>query len=483
MNRLPKWLRSAARRFRARGPYNLERSFAVISFVCIAAFSIVSANFVSNLVGRRMLEREGAVTMQFVQSTIESLPNHVPGRKLVAGAGESPYVAFFEQGTATRLAPLFDAYFSRLAQMPDVIRAQAYAPDGMRIWSTNPKMVGIRNVTTNLELRAAVSGSLGTQFTETIWGITPEEKTRLLPDVKIFAETYFPVWNQAGDKVVGAVELYKMSDDLYAAIRSTRHRVFLAVLAAGLALFAVLYWVVRRAARLIERQRTGLVEAEKLASVGEMASAVAHNIRNPLAAIRSSCEVMTEMGDPSVHGQVAGVMQEVDRAEEAIRALLKYAEKSVDDVDPVDVESTLRRLVVELAAPINEQGIALELEVARSAPLVRANPVLLHEVLQTVLVNALEAMPDGGTLAVQVSAPVGAKSVEIQVRDSGAGIAPEQLSEVFRPFFTTKGRGLGLGLAFARRIVERHGGRIDLRSQQLTGTTVTLCWPAVESTI
>lgn len=441
-------------------PFNLSRWFALLGLVSIATLSIVAALLLSRFLTDRMLRQEGVLTMEFIHSLV-----------LVENAA-----AYFRDGRTG--APEVASTFNHVAQMPDVIRASAHSPDHRVIWSSDKAIVG-RQFSDNPELEEALSGELvvhgGTAHDHDHEHAQKSEHASLKPDVGYFVEIYFPVRDNAG-QVVGAVELYKKPRALYEAISAGERAVWIGAVLGGLFLYGTLFWLARRADNLIRDQQEQLVRNETLAAVGEMGSAVAHGIRNPLASIRSSAELSLEICPPEHAEPARDIIAEVDRMENWVRELLGYAKPVAAQARPVDVGELVARNLADFERDTARRGIAIEARVEAGLPSVLADSLLLGQVLGSLLANAVEAMGKGGRIT--VSAAREGKDILLRVADTGPGIAAEQLPRIFKPFFTTKPKGLGVGLPLAKRIVERFGGGIRVSSEAGRGTTVELRLPA-----
>ena len=208
--------------------------------------------------------------------------------------------------------------------------------------------------------------------------------------------------------------------------------------------------------------------------VGEIAAAVAHSIRNPLGSIRSSAELQRELGqDP--HGIHAEVMGHVDRIEHLVRSLLTLSSAPVDRNARADLGQVLREAAERFAPQFAADGRRFDRHLPDGLGEVAADPVLLAQVVDSLLANASDAT--GPQQQVRLSAGRKGRDAWVEVTDTGAGIDPSQIADVFKPFFTTKPRGLGLGLNLVKRLVERLGGRVELHSRPGEGTRITLHLP------
>jgi two-component system sensor histidine kinase HydH len=217
-----------------------------------------------------------------------------------------------------------------------------------------------------------------------------------------------------------------------------------------------------------------LVQAETLSVVGEMAAAVAHSIRNPLSSIRSAAELAFEEDESVVHRCLHNITSQADRIDEWLRELLAACRGGLVPIEKIDLNVILRDTIAGASADIKRRRIELKV-IATSRPAVRGTRAPLAHAIRSVISNAVEAMPGGGILRVESRAEDG--EAQIVIEDSGIGMAPEVARKAFRPLFTTKPNGVGLGLALARRILERHAGRIELHSAVGQGTRVTLNLP------
>lgn len=224
-----------------------------------------------------------------------------------------------------------------------------------------------------------------------------------------------------------------------------------------------------------------------MAAIGEVVTAVAHGIRNPLANIRASAQVAAldcEKCFVSCLGpkNLTNIMSEVDRLEGRIKDLFQFVRPAERRSLPVDLSAVLWGTLQSMAGRIAKAPIKVEERLAPHLPPIKGDAILLEQVFLSLIGNAIEAIPEsGGTLNLITGVTRGnAEPPQIfaEVRDSGAGIPPEEIPKIFGLFYTTKAQGTGLGLAIAKKFTEAHGGVITVRSRPGEGTTFRVAFPA-----
>jgi len=231
----------------------------------------------------------------------------------------------------------------------------------------------------------------------------------------------------------------------------------------------------------VKRLERRLRQADRLKAVGELAASIAHEIRNPLASIASSIEMLGESAslDAGEQRLLRIVLNESDRLNHIIEEFLAYARERVPSLAPRDLRAIVED-VVELfqnnAAAAT--GTTIEVRAPEVPPRVPADDEQLKQVFYNLLRNATDAMPDGGKIEIEIE-PWTAEpaTVCVRVHDTGCGISPEVLEHVFEPFYSTKRQGLGIGLALAEKIVRAQRGTIAVESRPGAGTTFTITLP------
>ena len=218
-------------------------------------------------------------------------------------------------------------------------------------------------------------------------------------------------------------------------------------------------------------------QADRLATVGRMAANIAHEIRNPLASLTGAIEVLTSplTADDARERLSQIVARESERLNHIIKNFLEYARPAPLSIAAFDVAVAAEEVLLLLEHRASPGSLKVIREFAPSIPW-PVDAQQFRQILWNLCLNAVEAMPDGGEL--RVAAAVRAGTLEVAVSDTGDGIGAGDLAHVFEPFFSTKPEGTGLGLALVHRIVQEHGGEIDVRSAPGLGTTFTLTLPA-----
>jgi signal transduction histidine kinase len=249
---------------------------------------------------------------------------------------------------------------------------------------------------------------------------------------------------------------------------------------------ARLYEELRRGMHRLEETQTQLVQSARLAAVGELAAGVAHEINNPLTSIIGFTRLLLE--DVSPDNQMRHDLETIDReaarARQIVRTLLDFARTDEPVLAPVDLNVLIEEAVILVCTRSVRSKVSLVKDLT-SLPPVMLDANQIKQVLVNLLNNAVQAMPDGGRLAVTTQLVereidgVPRRMVAVSVSDSGVGIPPENQERIFDPFFTTKevGQGTGLGLSVSYSIVEKHNGKIEVESVPGVGSTFVVLLP------
>ena len=252
-------------------------------------------------------------------------------------------------------------------------------------------------------------------------------------------------------------------------------------------------------AYLYQQQKSRLrkmYRADRLATLGQLAAGAAHEIRNPLTSIRSTIQYLQKtIAEGTKRELVSGLIQEVDRINDIIEGLLSFSKPSKPEIELINLDSLLEQSLTLVATTAKKRKIEIDYQFNAAEKQLEADPSQLKQVFLNIMMNALQAMDDGGNL--QISVELSRKDSQfdaehqtkflITFQDAGEGIQRESLEHVFDPFFTTKKDGTGLGLSISYGIIQQHGGEIEIESftrdekPDKHGTKVTITLPTKRS--
>lgn len=223
-----------------------------------------------------------------------------------------------------------------------------------------------------------------------------------------------------------------------------------------------------------------LLQAEKLSGMAELAATVAHELGNPLGIISSTLQYMqAHLQDNRFHEEIGVIIDQVERMHELLRTLMDVTGPAEPRLTHERMDHAFAQVLTFIAKEAEKRRVLIQTNFAPELPPCLADSRQLKQVFLNLCKNALEAMPAGGTLKVIIRQSVGKREVEVEVTDTGSGIPPENLERIWKPFYSTKEGGRGLGLPLCQRVVEQHGGHIDVHSEHGQGTTFHLILPTV----
>jgi len=459
-------------------PFNLLRWFSLISMAVIGTVAVALGAVSTRFVIEESVQRDALLTAQFIQAIASAEVRHVaiPNIRTMGELLDPRQDKDFPDVDPQARAGARGEFLDHIEHLPDVILANIYAPDRMVIWSTNPALIGT-SIHADDDLDRAFDEKIPVSASYHNVDKAREEQKFVTPPDYIFIENYIPLFDAEGKNVTAMVEIYKEPKDLIARMERGLALIWLATALGGGLIYLGLYWIVRRAAKLLAAQQRQLIANETFVALGEMSSAVAHSLRNPLATIRSSAELALEFDAGPAEKNIKDIIGQVDRMSKWVRELLQSLRPLNDDPEPVNLVATLHETLVAFEQQIARAGVKVVFQ-PQSTPMVLSQAVQLTQILNSLLANALEAMDKGGTLTVSLESS-NDRDVCVVLSDTGKGMNEEQRTMAFRPFFTTKSGGLGVGLVLVKRIMERFGGGVTLSSREGEGTTVRLAFQLV----
>jgi signal transduction histidine kinase len=285
-------------------------------------------------------------------------------------------------------------------------------------------------------------------------------------------------------RVLGVVEIVQDLSEDYKVIFGIQILVVITCTVLMGALFVVLVYVVKRGEGIIQKRamerlrlKERLAHAERLSSMGEMAAGISHEIRNPLGIIRSSAELLKKkVAKVDPENRIPDIIvEEASRLNAIITDFINYAKPRSPNIAACRVEEVIEKNITFLEAQIKKQGYVIKKNYQNFLPEIMADGTMLYQSFLNILINAMQSMPEGGRILVEVSSSD--HLVTVHFDDEGQGIPNENLEKIWDPFFTTKEMGTGLGLGIVKNIVESHGGSIQIVNRPIRGTRVTIELP------
>jgi len=284
--------------------------------------------------------------------------------------------------------------------------------------------------------------------------------------------------------ILGVFEIVQDLSEDYRTIADFKYRIVVtSILVMGL-LFVIIRYIVKRGEDIIAKRaeerlllEQKLNQAERLASLGEMVAAVSHQIRTPLGIISSTAELLKrKLGPTDPQDQLTDlIVQETKRLNTIVTDFLNSARPPTPNLMPCNIDEILEKNLRFLAPETEKNGYKIHKRLATHIRQIQADPGLLYEAFLNILVNAMQAMPEGGTITVELADRQ--DTLTIIFSDEGKGIPDDILQKIWQPFFTTKDKGSGLGLPVVRKIVEGHGGTVRIENGPLKGVQVTVTLP------
>ena len=236
----------------------------------------------------------------------------------------------------------------------------------------------------------------------------------------------------------------------------------------------------------VYRIQEEILKMDRLVSLGKLASGIAHEIRNPLAGIKTTAQALGEemsKEDPK-REYLNRITKEIDRLNELLKTFFSFAKPQTLHLVPCHIKEIINAIIPFLIKEIADKGIRFFEAYHPQLPKIRVDKIQMHQAFLNLFLNAIQAMPNGGELKIEANPVVppsldGSRQnyIKVVVSDSGKGIPPQILPKIFDPFFTTKPKGIGLGLSITYQIIKKHGGTIKVDSQWERGTSFVINLP------
>jgi len=481
-----KWIGPAADggELGARKPFQLVKFFSFTSLAVFLVFTLALSWLISNHAKRVLLERSEAYALVVT----ENLSHQVFQQFVVPTVLQYGKIAL----RTPEQYQLLDA----------VVRS---ATHGMRVesvtifdsreniisYSTITEQIGRRDVGGEEYRRALAGENVSRLLTQgAMWGVLPW----VAPGSSTL-QTYIPFiqYTPLDDKpdiVMGVIEVKQDLSEEMEEIARFQLWVGLISMLIMSALFVVLRVIVARAEEIMEKraeERRRLEEKlhqnEKLAALGKMVASVSHEIKNPLGIIRSTAAILGKRLQSLAPGNehlAEIIVQETSRLDGIVREFLDFARPQTPKLAKESLNEVVGQAAAFVTPELEKGGVELRLEMDPAMPPFFFDREQIYRTLLNVLLNAVQAMPEGGKLGVRSRRGTregGEKVAILEVTDTGIGISPDRRGRIFTPFYTDKHRGTGLGLAIVKNIVSGHQGEIEVASEPGRGTTFRIILP------
>lgn len=359
-----------------------------------------------------------------------------------------------------------------------------YSMNDLIAYSFSPDLVGAENLGGTF-FKSALDGQSSSKLVQngTFWEILlgiPKE-IKIVTFAPLRAEK--PLSPISGP-VLGVVEIRQDLSRDYKEIFKYQVLVISTISIVMGILLVILIFVVKRGEGIIERRalerirlKDQLAKATHLSSLGEMVAGVSHEIRNPLGIISSSAELLKKRMDPrdALNGIADIIVAEARRLNNIITDFLNFARPKNPNLSPCRIDQIIYKNINYLEHQIQTNGYVIRTHCDEPIPAIMADGDLLYQAFLNLLINGMQAMPQGGTIDVTIES--GDDAIWIFIEDEGDGISPDVMDKIWNPFFTTKEKGTGLGLGIVRNIIEAHNGLIRIDNRKTKGARVSAKFP------
>ncbi|MFK0087418.1 sensor histidine kinase [Pseudomonas sp. NPDC090755] len=446
-------------------------------FLVAALFGLIA----TSLIISTSTQRNAALTAQFIQAlgAVDGSSMGLAGYQTsdVLDSRKDSGLTQEDQANRQKSRHMFFQSLSSIANQSDTLLINVYAPDDVIIWSSNPALIGQR-FPGDEKLESAESGKGGVvaSYHQVKESRTEQQFTR--QPSSIFVENYIPLVNSAGE-VPSVVEFYTEPPGWLTSTRSGYLVVWLACSLAGALIYIGLLSFAGKRGGVFPSRVQQNIDNEMAALLNEVTSVVAHNLRNPLAVVRSSAELALEVGSPAAGKNIGDIISQVDRMSEWIKELHGASTSLKGEIGTVDPVEAVLETLRNFELPLSNANVHVEFSAASTLPVTGHHPLLV-QILDSLVSNAIDAMPDGGILYIDIHQR-SFRRLNITLRDTGKGMTTAQQKALFRPRCAIKHGGFGIGLMLVKLIMKRFGGHASLTSSKNKGTTVNLCFRMANS--
>ena len=461
-------------------PFKLVKYFSFSSLAVILVFTLFLSYVISNHARKIMLEQSEEYSVAFA----ENLNQQVFRRFVVL--------------TALRYGAIKLSNPEQFQNLDKIIREiiQGMNVESVTIFDSKINVISYSTIK-DLVGRKDIGG---TEYEKALLGITNSNiltsgsVLNLIPGTEPLncrLKTYIPFRQvgpsgESGDIIMGVIEIVKdLSSDYRAIIRLQGSIIFVSSVVM-MVLFLVLRYIVMNASKKVEQwvvERLQLEEklnqSERLAHLGSMVATVSHEIKSPLGIIRSTAEILEKRIKKVAPGNdhlARIIVEETNRLNTITMEFLDFARPQQVNLERGDVNTVIKKALIFIAPKAAEKKVEIRENLAQSPVVTSFDGDLLYRALLNILVNALQAMKNGGSLQVSTRV-IDSNGIAIDIEDSGEGMSDKKMELIFNPFFTDKNKGTGLGLSITKNIIDSHNGHLYVKSRKNEGTVFTVILP------
>ncbi|NOR25301.1 MAG: two-component sensor histidine kinase [Desulforhopalus sp.] len=460
--------------------FKLVKYFSFSSFAAILVFTLLLSWIISNNARKIMLEQNEEYSLLLAENI-----NQQVFRRFVL-----PAVIRYG-GIALRKPEQFELLDGIIKGVTQGLKIDSVTifDSSMNIisYSTIPELVGKKEMG-EAEYFKALVGIPNSRLT---YSGSVLSLMHITTQVECILKTFIPFRQvrrdgEGGDIIMGVIEIEKDLSRNYTNIIKFQGRIIVVSSVVMSILFLVLRSIVSRAGEIIEKRAVErlrleekLNQAERLVHLGKMVATVSHEIKSPLGIVRSTAEILEKRIAKLAPGNehlAKIVVDETVRLNNIVVEFLDFARPQKAYLKPSSVNQVVRKVLDFLSHELKRQQIELITDLAPDLPKANLDQDLFYRALLNILVNSLQAMTENGQLQVSTCRSQSG-GIELAIRDTGVGMSPEKIGQIFTPFFTDKNKGTGLGLAITRTIIDSHDAEIAVQSEEEKGTTFTLTLP------
>ena len=438
-----------------RGAANPPRLFAAISLLMIIAMVVGTGLIQAPFFRQSIIDREAAIVRDMVNAL--ALANGLSASDLQDSAGAE---------ARKRL----DQSFSSLRKLPNIGRIKVFNREHMIVWSDDPGLIGTMRTTHLERLSKAMDGQVQAIF-NTIRSESSSEPqgARGAGMIECYVPILTYVSSQSAPTAIGVLSLYRQPEDLNQTIRRGLYLLWAIIGGTGLVLFFALYWLFnlvytrQRTAELkfsklsVEHER--IVQIEKMSAMGELVANIAHQLNNPLVGVINMTQLaQRQVQDPQVAELLAEVRKAGTECRDIVHRILRISQISRSELKPTYLRELVQDTITFCHQSMNPHQ-PLHFRAPDEKVLLDLDPVLMRQAVFNLIHNAMLAAPGSPVdVAMAFEQRDGLPGVMLSVTDSGPGFGQEVAAKLFKPFFTTRANGTGLGLSVAQHIAMKHGG-------------------------